>query len=90
MRLSAYPFVVVRISCSRCARKGQYRLARLADRYGAEIELPILLGHLAAGCDKRDVRRHVYDFCGAYFPDLNGAKPPDVPPPLPIRLRVVK
>ena len=29
------PFARI-IACSRCARKGQYRLARLADKYGSE------------------------------------------------------
>ena len=28
-RLGFYPFVIVRVSCRRCTRRGSYRLARL-------------------------------------------------------------
>ena len=38
-RLALYPFVVVRIGCRQCSRKGAYRLARLAAKYGPEITL---------------------------------------------------
>lgn len=79
MRLSDYPVVVVRVSCSRCARKGRYRLARLADKYGSEVEMAVLLSHLAADCTFRDTRRGSAEFCGAYFPDLSGAPPPERP-----------
>ena len=79
MRLSEYPVVTVRIACSRCARKGQYRLARLADKYGSEIEMAVLLRHLAADCSFRDTRRGSAEFCGAFFPDLSGSQPPDRP-----------
>jgi len=89
MRLSGYPYVVVRIDCTKCSRKGQYRLARLAHRYGSEIELMILLGHLAGDCKYRDARRHIYDFCGAYFVDMGGTRPPDQPT-VSVKLRVVR
>ena len=79
MRLSEYPHVVVRIACSRCARKGQYRLARLSDRYGSEVEMSTLLTQLAGDCRFRDPRRGSADFCGAFFPDLYGPQPPDRP-----------
>jgi hypothetical protein len=48
--LSSYPYVVVRIACRRCTRKGSYRLARLAAKYGAEIPMTELLAHLAGDC----------------------------------------
>jgi hypothetical protein len=35
----AYPFVVVRIACRVCARRGSYRLARLAAKFGPEVSL---------------------------------------------------
>ena len=79
MRLSEYPYVVVRLGCSRCARQGQYRLARLADRYGAEIEMTVLLSQLAGDCGFRDVRRGSAEFCGALYPDLSGPRPPGQP-----------
>ena len=88
MRLSEYPFVVVRVGCSRCARQGQYRLARLADHYGSEIRLPELLTQLAAGCSFRDVRRSGGYACGAYFPDLTNGRPPDEPRSAPARTRL--
>ena len=77
MRLSEYPVVTVRIACSRCARKGQYRLARLADKYGSESEMTALLSQLAADCSFREVRRGSAEFCGAFFPDLSGPQPTD-------------
>jgi hypothetical protein len=48
--LSSYPYVIVRIECRRCTRKGAYRLARLAAKYGAEIPMLELLAHLAGDC----------------------------------------
>ncbi|MCX8254649.1 hypothetical protein RHAL1_00610 [Beijerinckiaceae bacterium RH AL1] len=82
MRLSSYPYVTVRVACSRCPRRGAYRLARLADRYGAEITLPYLIEALAADCKLRDHRRlNLYDRCGAHFPDVMSPKPPDEPAP---------
>ena len=71
MRLSEYPHVIVRIGCVRCARQGQYRQARLAERYGSEIEMAKLLSHLAGDCKFRDTRRGSADFCGAFFPDMS-------------------
>jgi hypothetical protein len=38
-RLALYPFVVVRIVCRQCSRKGAYSLARLAAKFGPEITL---------------------------------------------------
>ena len=78
----------VRIACSRCARKGQYRLARLSDRYGSEVEMSTLLTQLAGDCRFRDTRRGSADFCGAFFPDLNDPQPPDRPSG-PMGLRIV-
>ena len=37
--LAFYPFVVVRIACRVCSRRGSYRLARLAAKFGPEISL---------------------------------------------------
>lgn len=89
-RLSSYPYVTVRIACSRCTRKGQYRLARLAERYGAETRLTDILAKLSASCLHADVGRHqsVHDRCGAMYPDLAKPTPPDRPPAAP-GLRVV-
>ncbi len=48
--LSSYPYVTVRRACSMCPRQGSYRLARLADKYGAEIPMAQLLAYLAGDC----------------------------------------
>ena len=91
MRLSEYPYVVVRIGCSRCARTGRYRLARLADRYGSEIILPHLLEMLSTDCPLRERSRvAVFDRCGAFYPDLSGPRPPDTPAELRPKLKVVR
>ncbi|MCF4127556.1 hypothetical protein HBB12_019620 [Methylobacterium sp. SyP6R] len=75
-------------------RQGSYRLARLAQRFGADTPLERVLEGIARDCsypppDK--VRGNQYQpRCHAYFPDLRGApRPPDLPPAL-SRLRLVK
>ena len=91
MRLSEYPYVTVRVACTRCPRRGVYRLARLADHYGAEITLPYLIEALAGDCKLREGRRpSIYDRCGAGFPDIGGPRPPDEPVAARPKLRMVK
>ena len=89
--LSSYPYVVVRIGCRRCTRKGSYRLARLAAKYGAEIPMMELLAHLAGDCAIWGTRHPGAPRCGAYFVDLEfPARPPDRPTEGARRLRLVK
>jgi hypothetical protein len=91
-RLADYPYVVVRLGCDLCLRRGQYRLARLAAKFGAEIGLVSLLMRLSADCpwrhdkDARGKRRT--EGCQARFVDLGWSRPPpDLPPgAAPIRL----
>ena len=40
--IGTYPLDLVRISCSKCGRRGQYRRATLLDRYGADMAMPEL------------------------------------------------
>ncbi len=89
--LATYPYVVVRLDCALCSRRGRYRLARLADRYGANCPMAELLDMLAGDCKWRGVRpRHPrLPACGARFPDLRGPSPPPPDDP-PTRLRLVK
>jgi hypothetical protein len=75
MRLRDYPYIVVRFSCRHCPRIGRYRVAVLAERYGADIEMDDLLEEVSASCRARVSERA----CGAYFPDLPPEKPPDLP-----------
>ena len=48
--LAHYPFVVVRIACRVCARRGAYRLARLAAKFGPEISLRDLTDRFTYDC----------------------------------------
>lgn len=92
-RLWQFPYVVVRVDCPLCNRKGSYRLARLAQLHGAEITLDELLDALAYGCPWRDPYkrppRKYQPRCGARFTDLyNAPTPPDLPPAM-FKLRVI-
>jgi len=51
--LTSFPYVVVRVDCTMCAKKERYRLARLADKYGANCTLKELLELLAGDCKYR-------------------------------------
>jgi hypothetical protein len=73
VRLSDYPWVVVRIECRICPRQGRYRLARLAARFGAEVEMRRVLEALAHDCRlmRPGVRPRKYEAqCGVRLPDL--------------------
>ena len=52
-----HPHIIVRVSCSRCPRAGAYRLARLAERYGAEITIAEPVEKLSADCPHRTIKR---------------------------------
>jgi hypothetical protein len=94
-RLCEYPWVIVRIGCRYCSRRGQYRLARLAATFGAEISLDDLLDRLAFDCSwRRDPAEqntaHCNATCGAMFIDLDGPPTPSDLPPGAIGLRVIQ
>jgi hypothetical protein len=94
-RLYELPWIVVRVGCNLCGRIGQYRLARLAARFGPEIRLDDLLDRLAADCPWRrhpgQRRAGKYDVkCHAAFEDLIFTRPPPDLPPAMRRLRVVR
>ena len=42
LQLSEYPKPMVRLSCEKCERAGQYRKSTLIDRFGADARLPDL------------------------------------------------
>jgi hypothetical protein len=68
------------MACSMCSRRGQYRLARLAAKYGSEIEMPTfsntLLAIASGGVRVTRITRAAVLFC-----DLGlGKPPPDLPP----------
>src|SRR5271154_5610857 len=70
--LAHYPFVVVRIACRVCSRRGSYRLARLAAKFGPEITLRDLTNRFSYDCLWRAEARSKKgkSACGVYLPDL--------------------
>lgn len=89
--LAHYPFVIVRIACRVCSRRGSYRLARLAAKYGPEINLRDLTDRFSYDCLWRAEARSKKgkSACGVYLPDLEHPRPPDAPPGM-VKLRLVK
>ncbi len=89
-RLDTYPYVKVRLACRRCSRTGSYKLARLADKYGAQIKMGDLLAYLAGDCKIWERKLAWQTRCGAYFIDLDWPpRPPDLPTEGQRRLRLV-
>ena len=78
MRLRDYPYIVVRFACRECPRAGRYRLAALAERFGADADLQDVLAAVSASCRAR-TERHRGMACAAYLPDLASPAPPDLP-----------
>ena len=78
VRLRDYPYVVVRFACRDCPRIGRYRLAVLAEKYGAEAAMADVLEAVSAGC-LRTREKHPGRRCQAYLPDLVDPRPPDLP-----------
>lgn len=89
--LAHYPFVIVRIGCRVCSRRGAYRLARLAAKFGPEITLRDLTDPFSYDCMWRAEAhgRKAQSGCGVYLPDLEQPRPPDAPPGM-VKLRLVK
>jgi hypothetical protein len=89
--LAHYPFVVVRIACRVCSRRGSYRLARLAAKFGPEISLRDLTERFSYDrLWRTEARsRKGKSACGVYLPDLEQPRPPDAPRGL-VKLRLVK
>ena len=78
--------VLVRIGCTVCQRAGECRLARLAERCGAEATLEASLYDLIRDCRCRNMphrpsRLKDRGDWQAYFSDLHSPpRPPDMPP----------
>jgi hypothetical protein len=67
--LLAYPEgTMIRLACSRCDRRGQYRREGLIAKYGTEMTLPDLRHLLAGGCP---LVGHRSTPCGIYYVDLS-------------------
>jgi hypothetical protein len=50
LSLAEYPAAIVRLTCSKSDRSGQYRKAALIEKYGADVSLPDLLHWIGATC----------------------------------------
>jgi|RhiMethySRZTD1v2_1073278.scaffolds.fasta_scaffold07565_1 hypothetical protein len=70
LRLHEYPADVVRLSCPKCGRVGQYRKEILIERFGADIRLPDLREEIA-NCSCRGQWRDGYM---VRYVDLGGAR----------------
>ena len=73
------------------SRRGSYRLARLAAKFGPEISLRDLTDRFSYDCMWRAEAhgRKGKSACGVYLPDLEQPRPPDVPPGM-VKLRLIK
>ena len=66
LQLSEYPGGVVRLSCDKCGRSGQYRKQKLIERYGADIRLPDLREEIAQ-CERMG---NMHDACMVHYLEL--------------------
>src|SRR6476646_12140528 len=66
LQLFEYPGDLVRLSCEKCGRSGQYRKQKLIERYGADMRLPDLREEIGK------CRRHgqMHDACMVRYVDL--------------------
>ncbi len=58
----------IEIACSRCERKGRYRVAKLVARLGADFSITDLGAELA-DCPRRSAAVN-HERCDVYFPRL--------------------
>jgi hypothetical protein len=61
---------VLRITCDKCGRSGQYRVDRLIVRYGIDAKLFDWSDEITADCPRK-MARNEHDSCGARCPDLS-------------------
>jgi hypothetical protein len=78
MRLLDYPYIMVRFACRECPRAGRYRLAALAERFGADADMRDVLEAVSSSCRAR-IERHRGLTCAAFLPDIPPPEPPDLP-----------
>jgi hypothetical protein len=66
LQLSEYPGDMVRLSCAKCGRSGQYRKQKLIEHYGADMRLPDLREEIAQ-CGRHG---QTHDACMVRYVDL--------------------
>jgi len=60
---------VLRVECTKCARKGRYHVHKLIEKHGRNGNMTVWRDMLKADCPKRDGRLH--DRWGLICPDLS-------------------
>jgi hypothetical protein len=69
--LRDYPFEMVRLACTHCERRGQYRKSTLLARFGPDYGLVSKRLELAVGCPRIPVPS-IHEHCRVIYPDLIG------------------
>ncbi len=59
---------MLEVRCTKCDRRGRYRISTLIERYGADFAGPDLREKLSADCKKHEVAE--YERCDLHFPDM--------------------
>ena len=59
---------MVEVRCTKCDRRGRYRITTLIERYGADFAGPDLRDKLSTDCEKHAAAE--YERCDLYFPDM--------------------
>jgi hypothetical protein len=80
--LADYPFILVRLSCDLCPRRGRYRLARLVARFGADADLDQVRRELARPCHRLENKgTAMRPGCRVEYSDLRygSQRSPDLP-----------
>jgi hypothetical protein len=60
---------MLRVSCEKCGRDGNYRLNGLIEKRGRDAKVTDWLGELTAECPKK-ITHNMNDRCGAKCPQL--------------------
>jgi len=59
---------MLRVECTKCARKGRYHVHKLIEKYGRKANMMKWKEQLNGDCPRRDPRLH--DCCDLVCPDL--------------------
>jgi hypothetical protein len=69
IKLRDHPGDVVRLSCEKCGRRGQYRKGKLIAVHGPDIPLPDLRVEVAR-CERQG---KMHDACGVHYVGLTAS-----------------
>ena len=60
---------MLRVECTRCGRKGRYRVRKRIEKYGRKANMMKWKQQLNGGCPKRDAPQ-LHERCDLLCPDL--------------------